>query len=348
VTFTQLAYSPDKVTVKIDFGQVCQVGKPVATLEPATQSGSPGSTLNYILTLTNSDLSLCANSQFNLATALPVGWTGVISPTSLVLAPGASGKATISVTAPSATVAGTYGIAVKVSDISNAAHAAEAGGSFIVATSTSTCVRSAPSLTLSPSSQSGSAGAQLRYGVSLTNNDSASCSASGFSLSAVVPSVWNSLVSQSAVILQPGQQFDATIDVTSGVSAAPGTYGFTVQVASGVAPEHVVSGNGAYVVLSNVDSQPPTAPSGVQASVQRKQINVSWVASKDNVAVAGYTVWRNGVKVANVTTASYADKAFTSGSTYTYSVNAYDAAGNVSSQSSSLPITVSSSTSGKR
>jgi hypothetical protein len=84
------------------------------------------------------------------------------------------------------------------------------------------------------------------------------------------------------------------------------------------------------------DTTPPTTPTGVSAvAVSSSQINISWSGATDTVGVAGYYVNRNGSQIGNVTTVlSYQDTGLNPGTTYTYTVAAYDAAGNVSAMSS--------------
>ena len=88
--------------------------------------------------------------------------------------------------------------------------------------------------------------------------------------------------------------------------------------------------------LSTVDASPPTLPAGLEASaVSSSQVDLSWTASTDNVGIAGYQVYRDGVQVASAATNSYTDSGLSAGTTYTYAVAAYDAAGNVSAKSAS-------------
>ena len=69
-------------------------------------------------------------------------------------------------------------------------------------------------------------------------------------------------------------------------------------------------------------------------AVSSTQINVTWSASTDNVGVAGYRVFRNGTQVGATTTAlSYSDTGLTPSTQYTYTVVAFDAAGNASAPS---------------
>lgn len=94
---------------------------------------------------------------------------------------------------------------------------------------------------------------------------------------------------------------------------------------------------------SGTDTQAPTAPSGLTATpVTSNQVNLTWTASTDNVGVAGYRVYRNGVQLITVTSTSYSDTGVSPGTGYTYAVAAYDAAGNVSSQSTSAAATTPS------
>jgi chitodextrinase len=82
------------------------------------------------------------------------------------------------------------------------------------------------------------------------------------------------------------------------------------------------------------DTQKPTAPSNLTATGGTGQAALSWQASTDNVGVTGYQVFRNGTLIATVggTTLSYTDTGL-AGGTYSYTVRATDAAGNLSDPS---------------
>jgi len=82
------------------------------------------------------------------------------------------------------------------------------------------------------------------------------------------------------------------------------------------------------------DTTAPSTPTNLSASaVSSSQINLTWTASTDNVAVTGYQVFRNGTQVATPSTNSYNDTGLTAATAYSYTVKATDAAGNVSSAS---------------
>ena len=87
------------------------------------------------------------------------------------------------------------------------------------------------------------------------------------------------------------------------------------------------------------DTTPPTAPTNLKANpVSSSQINLAWNPSSDNVAVVGYEVYRDGVKIATAATTSYGDANLTPSTTYSYYVVALDQAGNVSPSSNTVSV----------
>jgi hypothetical protein len=80
----------------------------------------------------------------------------------------------------------------------------------------------------------------------------------------------------------------------------------------------------------SVDGTPPTPPVLSATSATASSVSMSWTASTDNVGVAGYDVYRNGVLIASVdaSTASLIDSGLAEATAYGYSVRARDAAGN--------------------
>ncbi len=79
------------------------------------------------------------------------------------------------------------------------------------------------------------------------------------------------------------------------------------------------------------DSTPPTAPTGVAATVSTStSVALSWTASTDNVGVTGYDVYRGGVLAGTTTGTTFTDTGLSPSTAYTYTVKAFDAAGNLS------------------
>jgi chitodextrinase len=94
---------------------------------------------------------------------------------------------------------------------------------------------------------------------------------------------------------------------------------------------------------STLDTTPPSTPTNLAgAIISPSQINLTWTASTDNVAVAGYRVFRNSTQLASTTAASYSDITVVPGTQYTYAVAAFDAAGNVSPLSTPVTLATSS------
>ena len=81
------------------------------------------------------------------------------------------------------------------------------------------------------------------------------------------------------------------------------------------------------------DTTPPSAPTDLAASnVTQTGLTLTWNASTDNVGVAGYDVYRNDTKMATVTSTSSSQTGLACGTSYTFAVVAFDAAGNRSPQ----------------
>src|SRR5947208_15241016 len=108
------------------------------------------------------------------------------------------------------------------------------------------------------------------------------------------------------------------IDAAGNLSAASNTLSVTTSAASG-------------------DTTPPSAPSGLASSnVTSSSVTLSWSASTDNVGVTGYDVLRGGAVIGSATSTSFTDNSVQSSTTYSYTVRAKDAAGNLAAQSSPL------------
>jgi chitodextrinase len=81
------------------------------------------------------------------------------------------------------------------------------------------------------------------------------------------------------------------------------------------------------------DSSAPSAPSGVTVSGQSAtSLTLSWAASSDNIAVAGYGRYNGSSLVSSGTGTSFTFTGLTCGTPYTLGVDAYDAAGNRSAR----------------
>ena len=90
---------------------------------------------------------------------------------------------------------------------------------------------------------------------------------------------------------------------------------------------------------SQTDTQPPSIPTNLTSSnITQTGATIQWTASTDNVAVAGYKIYRNNTQIGTSNTTSFNDTDITAGTTYSYTISAYDTASpaNTSVQSSPL------------
>lgn len=94
-------------------------------------------------------------------------------------------------------------------------------------------------------------------------------------------------------------------------------------------------------ITTLADTQAPDAPGKLRVSNQTEtSATLEWDAAADNVGTTEYAIYRDGTKVGSSTGTSYRDAGLTVGSTYAYSVQAKDGAGNVSAVSSILNVTI--------
>ena len=85
------------------------------------------------------------------------------------------------------------------------------------------------------------------------------------------------------------------------------------------------------------DTTPPSVPANLKAgTITHNSVAMSWAPSTDDRAVAQYSVYKNGVKVAAVGGASYTATGLTPDTTYSFTVRAEDTSGNQSGDSNSV------------
>ncbi len=95
------------------------------------------------------------------------------------------------------------------------------------------------------------------------------------------------------------------------------------------------------------DTTPPSAPTGLSASAPTAStISLSWNASSDNVGVTGYQVYNGSTQVATITGTSTTVTGLSPSTSYTFTVKATDAAGNVSAASNSVTATTAAASGG--
>jgi chitodextrinase len=87
------------------------------------------------------------------------------------------------------------------------------------------------------------------------------------------------------------------------------------------------------------DIQAPAAPTNLTSPAKTaNSVSLSWSAATDNVGVAGYQVLRDGTAAGTTTSTSFTVTGLNAATAYTFTVRAFDAAGNYSA--ASAPVTV--------
>jgi len=94
---------------------------------------------------------------------------------------------------------------------------------------------------------------------------------------------------------------------------------------------------------ANADTTPPSPPTNLTATIDNHvHVVLSWSSAVDNLGITGYTVYRDGVKLASVNgnVLSYTDPNVALGATYTYQVDALDPSHRHSQPSNEASVTL--------
>jgi hypothetical protein len=123
------------------------------------------------------------------------------------------------------------------------------------------CTRSAPSVTASPTQNPGvQPGTAVTYTVSVTNTDTAGCSAASVTLQATAPTTsWQKSFGASSVTTNPGATASTTLQITSPVVPS-GSYAIAIAAAS--TTDSTRSGSTAVQYNVAPDAPPPPPPAG--------------------------------------------------------------------------------------
>ena len=120
---------------------------------------------------------------------------------------------------------------------------------------------------------------------------------------------------------------------------------FAASAAANDAGTYASTGQAFSTLLVGMDTTPPSTPLAPSASIiGAASVTLAWTPSTDNVGVAGYNVYRNGVRVATAAISPYLDGNLTPGLTYAYHLSAFDVAGNVSGISPVFNVTTINTT----
>jgi chitodextrinase len=116
---------------------------------------------------------------------------------------------------------------------------------------------------------------------------------------------------------------------------------FAAAASANKAGAFTSTGTAFSTMIVGPDTAPPSIPAAPIASTASSTgVTLTWVPATDNVGVAGYSVYRDGVPAAQIAAPPFYDTGLTPGDTYTYTLSAFDAQGNTSLLSAPLVITL--------
>ena len=168
--------------------------------------------------------------------------------------------------------------------------------------------------------------------------------------STVVYLLWDEAVDNKGVagykIYRNGEEIgtSATGEYTDENVTAGTTYTYTIKAYDAAGNTSAESSPLSVTTGESPDTEAPTVPENViPLEVTSTVVYLLWDEAVDNKGVAGYKIYRNGEEIGTSATGEYTDENVTAGTTYTYTIKAYDAAGNTSAESSPLSVTTGES-----
>jgi len=201
------------------------------------------------------------------------------------------------------------------------------------------CSRSAPVVSIAPSSQTAGPGATVSYGVTVTNKNTVYCGTSTFNLTQALPAGFAGAFSAGSLSIGAGASASTNWSVSSSPSVAAGTYAFDATVAE-VGGGIATTAHASDIVY--IDTTPPslTITSPAANSTVNGRVAIIATAS-DTTGINWVEFYVDGVLVGRDTGSPYstnwnARKANVG--VHDIVVKAVDKAGNVTSQSISVTV----------
>jgi len=111
----------------------CVLMPPAMAVAPVIDSGAPGATFVYDVTVTNHDAAACAPTTFRVLPDLPDDWKRAVSPSSFVLMAGQSQTVRVALTSPPGLAPAPYSLYARTNDGRNIRHASAVELSYTVA-----------------------------------------------------------------------------------------------------------------------------------------------------------------------------------------------------------------------
>ncbi|PKI17879.1 peptidase M11 [Colwellia sp. 12G3] len=276
---------------------VCVVANPLLSLINS-QGGevTAGSTVTYTATVTNQNNESCAVADFNIVANVPTGWGA--SASNVVLTSGSSATVNLNVTSATSASDGAYDFSINAQDSANTSYSSSAVASYHVTTPPPVCVAANPIISLSGLGGTVIAGSTVNYSATVTNLDSAECTAANVAVFADVPAGWSA--STPSVNLTPGASTTVTLSVTSNSNATDGSYNITIHAENSADSRYSNTDIVSYEISTPVKIN--TAPVAVNDSVimTSKEVIIipvlanDWDAENDSLTISTVTQGAKG------------------------------------------------------
>ncbi|MFF3906908.1 carbohydrate binding domain-containing protein [Streptomyces sp. NPDC001848] len=145
----------------------------------------------------------------------------------------------------------------------------------------------------------------------------------------------------------PSAYSQLTVSFTTGASQTSATIYVHGWYAQGTYYADDISLDGPGGGGGGGDTQAPTAPTGLTSTGKTSSsVSLKWNASTDNVGVTAYDIYSGSNQLLSVSGTSATVSGLSSGTSYTFTVKARDAAGNVSGPSNAVTVTTDAGSGG--
>lgn len=182
------------------------------------------------------------------------------------------------------------------------------------------CSPSNPTISISPSSQSGPAASDLIYDISVTNNDSSSCDAASFDLSAAAPTGWSAGFASPTLSVAPGQNGSTTLALMA-PAGTEGSFGFDATAMRG-------SNSDTDSATANIVAAPSTVVSTDQTTYDpRSFVNITATVTSAGSPADGASVVFTLTKPDGSSATSSATTDSSGNATWTYHLGKKDPVG---------------------
>jgi hypothetical protein len=198
-----------------------------------------------------------------------------------------------------------------------------------------TCARSAPTITLNPTSTSSAPGTARSLSVTVKNNNSAACGTSGFAMTQSLPAGFGGSLSATSLALAAGASGSASWTVTPAAGTAEGSYTLDLAASDGAGASATAHASYNVVVDAGGPVLTVTSPTeGARFATSSGRLTLAATAS-DPSGVTAVEFWVDGKLLVRDTSAPYSAtwnvrKASKTGHAIT--VRAVDGLGNTTTQ----------------